>query len=134
MSTNILPIPEPELLIGTFVFLFPLGHVMWQAGSYLTRDQICALCSGSEVLTTGPPGKSQSPSSLLLHQAASPGLIPFFHESFLGQWSHGQGFPLMFICWVVYGRSWATLENIPGYRNSNLISGMLRVKGSLMKR
>lgn len=37
----------------------------------------------------------------------------------------------MFTFWIVYCGSWATLENIPAYRNSNLISAMLRVRGAL---
>ena len=53
--------------LNRYFFLFPLCCVTWHAGSYLTRDQTRAPSSGSEILTMGPPGKSQSPSSLLLH-------------------------------------------------------------------
>ena len=36
---------------------------MWDPSS-LTRDQTCAFCSGSRILTTGPPGKSQETFSI----------------------------------------------------------------------
>ena len=44
-----------ELTIYLFIFF---GRTARHAGSSLTRDRTHATCSGSGVLTTGPPGKS----------------------------------------------------------------------------
>ena len=40
-----------------FLFFLAIPRGMWDLGSQ-TRNRTCSLCTGSTVLTTGPPGKS----------------------------------------------------------------------------
>ena len=48
----------PPMYTGYFFFnLLVALHSMWVLSS-LTRDQTDAICIGSRVLTSGPPGKS----------------------------------------------------------------------------